>query len=87
MDERTGHYFISVGRICEDAALGGLPVRVRVDGGEALEGVPEPPEPVGERGLDHTGYEDGLSIGPRRIALHDVTEISLRRPDDGFPAT
>ncbi len=81
MEERLGQFYISVGRLCEDAAVAGLPVLLRVDGGRELEGIPEPPMPAGERGLDDTGYEDGLSIGAQRVPLHDVTEIILRRPD------
>ena len=81
MDERCSHFFISVGRICEDAAVANLRVYVRTAEGEPAEGVPDPPDPAGERGLDDTGYEDGLRVGDRVLQLHDVVEIALRRPD------
>ena len=81
MDERCSHFFISVGRICEDAAVAKLRVSVRMAEGEPAEGVPHPPDPAGERGLDDTGYEDGLRVGDRVLELHDVVEIALRRPD------
>jgi len=80
VDDRSGHFFISVGRICEDAAVGGLPVSVRIGSGETVLGVPEPPAVTGESGLDSTGYEDGLCVGERRLDLHDVVEIAIRRP-------
>ena len=80
MDERSGHFFVSVGRICEDAAVAKLPVWVRTASGESLDGVPDPPRPALERALDHTGYEDGLRVGDRELALHDIVEITLRRP-------
>ena len=81
MDERCSHFFISVGRICEDAAVANLRVCVRTAEGEPAEGVPDPPDPAVERGLDDTGYEDGLRVGDRVLQLHDVVEIALRRPD------
>lgn len=80
MDERSSHFFISVGRMCEDAAVGGLEVRVLTESGGPVEGVPDPPREAGERGLDDTGYEDGLRIGDRDLELHEIVEIAMHRP-------
>ena len=86
MDERASQFFLSVGRLCDDARIAGLTVRVWLAGGEELAGVPGPPLPTeGADELDAIGYADAVTIGGVDIALSDVVEASVvhpaRRPD------
>ena len=86
MDERVSQFFLSVGRLCDDARIAGLTVRVRLAEGEELEGVPAPPRHTeGADELDAIGYADSVTVGGVDIALSDVVEASVvhpaRRPD------
>ncbi len=86
MDASESQFFITVARACEDAALARTPVCVIVTADQGcIEGIPSPPRPADERGLDDTGYEDGLRVGDRPLALHDVVELRLRRPGAAAP--
>jgi hypothetical protein len=56
MDERVAQFFLSVGRLCDDARTGGLVVRVTLAGGEQIVGIPEPPpQTEGDEELDSIG--------------------------------
>jgi hypothetical protein len=81
MDERVAQFFLAVGRLCGEASTGGLRVRLRLAGGEQLQGVPEPP-PQAEDGdeLDHTGYADAVTVDGVRVELSDVVEASVVHP-------
>jgi hypothetical protein len=84
MDDRVAHFFVSVGRLCADARVGGLVVRLSLVSGEEVLGVPgPPPETEGDDELDTTGYADVLTVGGVAVALSDVAEVSLARPEPG----
>jgi hypothetical protein len=53
MEDRVAQFFVTVAKLCADASLGGLSVRVRLENGEHVVGVPAPP-PESE-GRDQTG--------------------------------
>jgi hypothetical protein len=78
-------FFCSVGRLCGDARVGGLVVRVTLVSGEEVVGVPAPPrETEGTDELDTTGYADALTVDGVAVALSDVVAASIAHPE---PAT
>ena len=85
MDERVSQFFLSVGRLCADAHLGSLTVRLTLVGGTEIVGVPDPPpEAEGGDELDGTGYLDGVTVAGVAVALSDVIEASVGHPDAAF---
>jgi hypothetical protein len=81
VDDRSSQFFVAVGRLCTDARLAGLTVRLSLDNGEQIVGVPEPPpETEGGDELDSTGYADKVSVDGVAVPLSDVIEASVRRP-------
>src|SRR4051794_799383 len=86
VDDSESQFFVSVGRLCADAHLAGLTVRLSVLGGPQVVGVPEPlPETGGDDELDATGYADAVSVGGVSVRLSDVIEASVRRPGEHEP--
>jgi hypothetical protein len=87
MDDRVAHFFVSVGRLCADARVGGLIVRLTLVSGDEILGVPgPPPETEGDDELDTTGYANLLTVDGVAVALSDVAEVSLARPESGTGA-
>lgn len=87
MDERVAHFFLSVGRLCADARIGGLRVRLTLAGGDDMVGVPEPPADAdGDGELDAIGYADAMSVDGVAVALSDVVEATLVHPDCPGPS-
>jgi hypothetical protein len=84
MDDRVAHFFVSVGRLCADARVGRMVVRLSLTSGEEILGVPgPPPETEGADELDTTGYADVLTVDGVAVALSDVAAVSLARPEPG----
>jgi hypothetical protein len=82
MDDRVAHFFVSVGRLCGDARVGGLVVRLTLVSGEEIVGVPAPPrETDGADELDGTGYADAVTVDGVAIPLSDVIEASVAHPE------
>lgn len=81
MDDREAHFFVTVGRLCADARIGGLSVRLTLGDGRQVVGVPEPPRET-EMGdeLDTTGYVDELTVDGTTVRLSDIVDASLRHP-------
>jgi hypothetical protein len=83
VDERVSQFFLSVGRLCADAHIGRLTVRLTLVSGSEVVGVPDPPpESEGADELDATGYADGVNIAGVAVALSDVIEASVGRPGE-----
>ena len=81
MDEREAQFFVSVGRLCTDARIGELTVRLTLVGGEEVVGIPQaPPETEGVEELDSTGYADSVSVAGVAIALSEVVEATVSHP-------
>jgi hypothetical protein len=81
MDEREAQFFLSVGRLCADARVGGLSVRLTLSGGDEVVGVPQPPpETEGGAELDGTGYADSVSVDGVAVALSEVVEATVSHP-------
>jgi hypothetical protein len=81
VDDRVAQFLVSVGRLCADAHLGGLTVRLVLDNGEQVVGVTAPPaESDGPDQLDTTGYADCVWIGGVAVALSEVVEATIHRP-------
>lgn len=84
MDERAAQFFLSVGRLCADARIGGLTVRLRLAGGDEMVGVPEPPpQTEGPEEMDSTGYADSVSVDGIAVALSEVVEATVSHPLSG----
>jgi hypothetical protein len=81
MEDKEAQFFVTVGKLCADARLGGFTMCLRVTDGADLLGVPEPPpETEGSDQLDTTGYADAVRIGGVEVRLSDIVEASVRRP-------
>jgi hypothetical protein len=81
VDDINAQFFVTVGNVCADARLAGLTVRLSLDTGEQVTGVPEPPpETEGSDELDNTGYADVVPFDGIAVPLSGVVEVSLRRP-------
>jgi hypothetical protein len=81
VDDRVAHFLVSVGKLCADAHVGGLTVRLVLDNGEEVVGVTAPPpESEGPDELDSTGYVDCLWIGGVAVPLSEVAEAAIYRP-------
>jgi hypothetical protein len=81
MDERASQFFLSVGRLCADARIAGLTVRLKLASGDEIAGIPEPPpETEGEGELDTIGYADAVTVDTTVVALSDVIEASVTHP-------
>jgi hypothetical protein len=87
VDDRAAHFFVSVGRLCGDARVGALVVRLTLVSGEEVVGVPAPPrETDGIDELDGTGYADALTVDGVAVPLSDVVQATIahpRSPTDG----
>jgi hypothetical protein len=81
MDDRVAQFFVTVATLCTGASLGGLSVRLSLENGEHVVGVPAPLEDTeGSDELDTTGYADTVSIDGTTVALSDVVEATVCRP-------
>ena len=81
MDERVSQFFLAVGRMCGDAGLGRLTVRLTLADGRVVTGVPDPlRETEGAAELDAIGYADAVAVGGAEVALSAVVEASVTRP-------
>ncbi len=81
MDERRSQFIIALGRLFADARLAALTVRVTLDGGAELVGVPTPPAPGdGPTQIDDTGYEDAVTIDGTVVPMSQVVEVRVYRP-------
>jgi hypothetical protein len=81
MDERAAQFFLSVGRLCADARIGGLTVRLRLAGGDEIVGVPNPPpQTEGPGEVDGIGYADSVTVDGVAVALSDVVEATVSHP-------
>jgi hypothetical protein len=84
MDERAAQFFLSVGRLCADARIGGLSVRLRLAEGEDVVGVPyPPPQTDGPDEVDGIGYADSVTVDGVAVTLSDVVEATVCHPGRG----
>ena len=73
---------VSVGKLCADAHVGGLTVRLVLDNGEQVVGTTvSPNQSEGGEELDSTGYVDCVSVGGVAVPLSEVVEATIHRPD------
>jgi hypothetical protein len=81
VDDRVAQFLVSVGKLCADAHVGGLTVRLVLENGEQVVGVAAPPpESEGSDELDSTGYVDCVRIGGVTVPLSEVLEATIHRP-------
>lgn len=81
MDDRLAQFMVSVGKLCADAHVGELTVRLGLVSGKEVVGVAAPPpESEGLDELDSTGYVDCVWVGGVAVPLSEVVEATLHRP-------
>ena len=81
VDDRVAQFLVSVGKLCADAHVGGLTVRLVLENGEQVVGVAAPPpESEGPDELDTTGYVDRVWVGGVAVPLSGVVEAAIHRP-------
>jgi hypothetical protein len=84
MDERAAQFFLSVGRMCSDARIGRLTVRLLLAGGDEVVGVPyPPPQTEGPEEVDGIGYADSVTVDGVSVTLSDVVEATVCHPFRG----
>jgi hypothetical protein len=81
MDDLSSHYFVTVGQLLDQAAVGRLRVRLELSGGEVAEGVPRGSQPTADE-LEDTGYPRNERIDGRVIALEAVRRVTVFHPYD-----
>src|SRR3954451_5563093 len=93
VDDRLAQFMVSVGKLCADAHVGELTVRLGLVSGKEVVGVggappaagglgeaAPPPESEGLDELDSTGYVDCVWVGGAAVPLSEVVEATLHRP-------
>ena len=81
VDDRLAQFLVSVAKLCADAHVGELTVRLVLDNGEEVIGVAAPPpQSEGPDELDTTGYVDCVWIGGVAVPLSEVVEATIHRP-------
>lgn len=81
-EDRRAHYIVMLGSCCDGARLGGMSIRVELEDGTVVEGVPTA-TPVGDardRQLDHTGMNPYLQIDRTLVKVADVRSYCVQRP-------
>jgi len=81
MDDLTGHFYSTVGHVLDQAALGGLHVRLELSDGSAVEGVPSKRTPSTDAELDETGYPRQVNIASHVVILERVRRAAIIHPD------
>jgi hypothetical protein len=82
MNDRVAQFYVAVARVCADAALADIGVRMRLANGDEVAGVPAAPRSAAAPDeLDGTGYADGLRIDGVLFALSAVVAVTLEHPD------
>lgn len=80
--DRIHHFHVMVGNCCDGARLAGLPVRVELDDGSVVEGVPSQSATVAFDAadqLDHTGVAQWLELDGTPVELERVRSYSVAR--------
>lgn len=77
-EDRRGHYIVMLGSCCDGARMGGMSVRVELEDGTVVEGVPTA-APDGDA-RDGTGLDPYLVIDHVRVRATDVRSYCVGRP-------
>jgi len=83
MDDLSSHFYVVVGQVLDQAAVGRLRVRLELSGGEAAEGVPS--GDFEGRELDDTGYPRCARVDGQVIPLDRVSRVTVFHPDGVAP--
>jgi hypothetical protein len=81
MDDLSSHFYTTVGQVLDQAALGGLHVRLELSDGSVVEGVPSGSRPFTDAELDDTGYPRHVRVDGQVIVLEWVREAAIIHPD------
>ena len=81
-EDRRAHYIVMLGSCFDGARLGGMSIRLELEDGTVVEGVPSA-TPVGdgrEVEVDHTGMSPYLEIDRQLVAIANVRQYCVARP-------
>ncbi|MBA2347937.1 MAG: hypothetical protein H0V81_06535 [Solirubrobacterales bacterium] len=82
-DDRENHFFSVLGGAVEAARIGGLCVRVELEDGTTVEGVPED-SPLAEgknvTEIDHSGVRADLVLGDTLVMVSRIRRFAVDRP-------
>ena len=82
MDDLTSHFYVTVGQLLDQAALGQLRVRLELADGDAAEGVPFGSGDGEAAELDDTGYPRRVRVDGQVVPLERVRHATIFHPDD-----
>ena len=82
MDDRSGHFCVTVGQLLDQAALGGFRVEVELRGGDVADGIPGACQGFGDR-LGETGYPQHFELDGVVLSLASVIRAAVVHPADG----
>lgn len=81
-EDRIDTFYEAMGHCLETARLARLTVRVELDDGSIVEGVPQH-SPLADEGtgeIDHSGTRFSLRVDGETVALQDARAYTLERP-------
>ena len=82
MDDLTSHFYVTVGQLLDQAALGGFRIQLDLRGGGVADGVPTARgEGAGDQ-LDDTGYARRFEFDGAMVSLASVTRAAVLHPGD-----
>jgi len=85
MDDLSSHFYVTVGQLLDQAAVGRLRVRVELADGEVAEGVPLTEGGVSDDELDDTGYPSHVQIDGKVVSLEGVVSALVFHPNEAVP--
>lgn len=81
MDDRHSQFLILVAEICSCAIAAELDVRLQMEDGARLRGVPTGTvATTGEDELDDTGYANSIHIDDVEVRLDEIVECTVYQP-------
>jgi|tagenome__1003787_1003787.scaffolds.fasta_scaffold19756371_2 hypothetical protein len=82
MDDLVEHYLVTVGQLLDQAAIGGLRVRLELADGQTAEGAPPLSQGAGDDQLSDTGYPPSIELDGSLVPLAQVRRATIRHPED-----
>jgi hypothetical protein len=80
MDDLSSHFYVTVGQLLDQAAVGRLRVRVELADGGVADGVPMAEGRTPDDELDDTGYPSHVQIDGKVVSLRSVVTAVVFHP-------
>jgi len=81
MEDLRNHFFLTVGQLLDQAAIGRLRVTLELHDGDVADGVPAAAGDADGGELDDTGYPRRVKVGGRLVVLDSVRRATIVGPD------